>query len=241
MSEIVNLEKSLGIMQPYLFPYIGYFQLIKAVDSFVIYDNIKYTKKGWINRNRILVNGQAEYFSVPLKKDSDFLNVNQRFLATSYAKDCIKLISKIKESYKKAPHFESVFPMVVSILKFEKQNLFDFLLHSLKVTCAFLDINTKIIVSSTIDIDHDLKSQDKVISIVKKMGASQYLNPIGGLSLYSKSTFESNQLKLNFILQNPIEYQQFGSDFVPWLSIIDVMMFNSKEEIKKFLDNVSFQ
>ncbi len=230
-----------AIMQPYLFPYIGYFQLIKAVDLFVIYDNIEYTKKGWINRNRILVNGKDEYFSIPLKKDSDFLPVNQRFLAESYSKDKIKLLSKIKEAYKKAPQFEMVFPLIESILNSKETNLFEFIHHSLLTICTFLEIKTPIVISSTIAIDHRLKAQEKVIAISKSLTATHYINAIGGVDLYSKTTFETNQLQLNFIQSNPIHYQQFDNDFLPWLSIIDVMMFNSKEEINAFLSNVTFQ
>ena len=85
----------LAIMQPYFFPYIGYFQLIKSVDEFVIYDNIQYTKKGWINRNRILVNGTDYLISLPLKKDSDYLNVVDRQLAESWEKDRTKLLTLI--------------------------------------------------------------------------------------------------------------------------------------------------
>lgn len=230
-----------AIMQPYLFPYIGYFQLIQAVDLFVIYDNIEYTKKGWINRNRILVNGKDEYFSIPLKKDSDFLHVNQRLLAESYSKDKIKLLSKIKEAYKKAPQFEMVFPLIESILNSKETNLFEFIHHSLQTICTFLEIKTPIVISSTIAIDHRLKAQEKVIALSKSLSATQYINAIGGVDLYSKATFESNQLQLNFIQSNPINYQQFDNDFLPWLSIIDVMMFNSKEEINAFLSNVTFQ
>ncbi len=81
----------LAIMQPYFFPYIGYFQLINTVDEFVVYDNIEFTKKGWINRNRILVNGKDEYITLPIKKDSDFLHVKDRFLAETWSKDSAKM------------------------------------------------------------------------------------------------------------------------------------------------------
>ncbi|WP_309640375.1 WbqC family protein [Flavobacterium sp.] len=230
-----------AIMQPYWFPYIGYFQLIHAVDTFVIYDNIEYTKKGWINRNRILVNGEAAFLSVPLKKDSDFLNVDQRYLSETYSKDKMKLLSKIKESYQKAPQFQTVFPLVESILNRNEGNLFDFIHHSIQVICGYLDIKTNIVVSSTISIDHNLKAQDKVIAIAKNLSATQYINAIGGVELYSKETFEAHNLQLHFIKSNVIEYQQFDNDFIPWLSVIDVMMFNSKEKIQELLSNVTFQ
>ncbi|WP_298222805.1 WbqC family protein [Flavobacterium sp.] len=228
-----------GIMQPYWFPYIGYFQLINAVDVFVVYDNIEYTKKGWINRNRILLHSEAAPVTVPLKKDSDFLHVDQRFLSENYAKDKVKLLSKIKEAYKKAPQFSTVFPLIESILNQNETNLFRLIHHSIQAVCDYLEIKTKIVISSTIDIDHNLKSQDKVIAIAKILEATQYINAIGGLQLYDKATFEANDLQLHFIKSNPIEYPQFDNDFIPWLSVIDVMMFNSKQEIRGFLTDVT--
>jgi hypothetical protein len=108
----IKINMKIGIMQPYFFPYIGYFQLINYVDEFVIYDNIKYTKKGWINRNRILVNGKDVYISLPLKKDKDSLNVDERFLSDIWIMERKKMLNRIKESYKKAPNFHQVFPII---------------------------------------------------------------------------------------------------------------------------------
>lgn len=227
----------LAIMQPYFFPYIGYFQLINAVDAFVIYDNIQFTKKGWINRNRILANGKDEYITLPLKKDSDFLNVDERKLAETFSVDHIKLLRKITESYRKAPQFAAVFPLVESIIINKDENLFQFIYQSLQATCKFLDITTQFMVSSTIPIDHELKSQDKVIAICKALGATEYINPIGGEALYSKEVFEQNDITLDFIKSGAFEYPQFAAAFVPWLSIIDVLMFNSKETIKQYLQS----
>ena len=227
----------LAIMQPYIFPYIGYFQLINAVDKFIIYDNIQFTKKGWINRNRILVNGKDEYFTIPLKKDSDFLNIDLRKISDTFSPEKEKLLRKIKEAYRKAPYFESVIPLVESVINQEEQNLFSFVYQSILLTCEYLDIETEIIVSSTVNIDHKLRSQDKVIALCRALGGDIYINPIGGIDLYSKETFKENNIELSFIQSTPIEYQQFKNDYVPWLSIIDVMMFNSKDDVKKMLNS----
>ena len=224
-------------MQPYLLPYIGYFQLINCVDKFVVYDNIQYSKKGWINRNRILVNGRDDYFTIPLKKDSDFLNVNQRFIADSYAKEKNKIITRINDLYKKAPQYQIISPLIAEVFNAEFDNLFEFILNSLKKICAFLEIKTELILSSEISIDHSLKAQDKVIALCKKLNATHYLNPIGGTELYSKSVFKENNIELNFIKSNDIEYPQFNYDFMPWLSIIDVLFFNSKQDIQQFLNS----
>jgi hypothetical protein len=225
-----------AIMQPYFFPYIGYFQLISAVDKFVIYDNIEYTKKGWINRNRILKEGADLMISLPLKKDSDFLFVNQRYLAEDWSKSKQKLINSIKESYRKAPHFEDTFNLVQEIFNYSNSNLFEFILHSVQQTCKFIGIETEIIVSSTLDYNNELKSEEKVIAICKSIEATQYINSIGGVELYNKNNFSDQGIQLNFIKSNPIIYNQFKNEFVPWLSIIDIMMFNSKETVSNFLN-----
>lgn len=222
-----------AIMQPYFLPYIGYFQLINAVDVFVVYDNIEYTKKGWINRNRILVNGKDEFISLPLKKDSDFLNINQRFLADSFEQDKQKILRKIKECYRKAPNFQEAFAITEDILSFNSTNLFEFVFNSIKVVCNYLEIGTELVVSSTININHSLKSAEKVIAICKQLNATEYINPLGGAELYSKKTFEMNGVSLCFIKMKDFQYKQLGETFIPILSIIDVIMFNSKDEVKK--------
>ncbi len=226
----------IGIMQPYIFPYIGYFQLINAVDKFVIYDNIQFTKKGWINRNRLLLNGKDEYFTLPLKNDSDFLNVIERELSIDWLKEKTKVLNKIKENYKKAPYFNEVYNLVESNFNFENLNLFDFILNALKNTLNYLSIKTEIVVSSTLAINHSLKAEEKVIAICKALNAETYINPIGGIELYSKEHFLNEDIKLNFIKANNCIYKQLNNEFIPFLSIIDVMMFNSKEEIKRMIE-----
>ena len=227
----------LAIMQPYLFPYIGYFQLIQAADKFVVYDNIQFTKKGWINRNRILVNGKDEYITLPLKKGSDFLNINERKLADTFTTDRIKLLRKINEAYKKAPEFKPVFSLLESVINSNEENLFYFIFQSIQAVCIYLDIKTEFVISSAVPLDHQLKAQDKVIAICKTLNASQYINPIGGLDLYSKETFKQNNIELNFIKTNVVEYKQFSDEFVPALSIIDVLMFNPKEKVQQFIQS----
>jgi hypothetical protein len=220
----------LAIMQPYFFPYLGYFQLIAAVDLFIVYDNIKYTKKGWINRNRMLQNGKDVMFSLPLKSDSDYLDVCERELASDFNRD--KLLSQFKGVYRRAPYFAQTFPLVEQVVRYEDASLFRFLHHSIVKTCEHLGITTEIRISSGIAIDHDLKNQDKVLALCEAVGASTYVNAIGGMDLYFKETFQEKGLDLNFIQSKPFEYAQFGDAFVPWLSIIDVMMFNPLDTIK---------
>jgi hypothetical protein len=221
---------TLAIMQPYFFPYIGYFQLMKAVDTFVIYDNIEYTKKGWINRNRILLNDKETYISLPLKKDSDFLNVTDREISEEWNKQKKKTISQIEEAYRKAPYFKEVFPFVIDCLNFNEKNLFLFIENSVRMIATYLNIDTNIIKSSSILGNEEFKGQDKVLKICELQKANTYINAIGGQELYSKEEFKEKGIDLFFIKQKDISYNQFNDNKISYLSIIDVLMFNSKEE-----------
>jgi len=220
----------LAIMQPYFLPYIGYFQLIASVDQFIVYDNIKYTKKGWINRNRMLQNGRDVMFSLPLKKDSDSLEVVQRELAPDFNRD--KLLNQFRGAYRKAPYFEQTMPLIELIVRFEDSNLFAYLYHSIVQICKHLGITTDIRVSSTIDIDHTLQSQEKVLALCQATDAKTYVNAIGGMELYSKYIFQDKGIELKFIKSKSFEYKQFDKPFVPWLSILDVLMFNPHDAVK---------
>ena len=132
--------KTIAIMQPYLFPYIGYFQLLNATDIFVVYDNIQFTKKGWIHRNRILVNGKASYVTLPLKKDSDLLSIKNRCLSVSFDKEKHKLLRRIKETYRKAPFCNAVYPLIERCFNFTDFNLFNFVYNSICESAAFLGV-----------------------------------------------------------------------------------------------------
>ncbi len=226
---------TVAIMQPYLFPYIGYWQLINAVDTFVIYDNIQFSKKGWFHRNNILLNNKKTLFSIPLKKDSDYLNVKERFLSDESKKIINKILAQLKNEYSKAPFFDDVFPLIESIFLYESKNLFDYIYNSVIKICTYLDIYTKIIISSTININHSLKSQDKVIALNTALHATKYINPIGGTELYNFEEFQKENIELCFLESEVPEYKQFNNEFMPYLSIIDIMMFNNKDEIKEML------
>jgi hypothetical protein len=227
-----------AVMQPYFLPYIGYFQLMKHVDQYVIYDNIQFTKKGWIHRNRFLQNGKDELFTLPILKDSDFLDIRDRKLADEFLDLNKRQLRKIEAAYRKAPFFNEVYPKIEKCFLFmEHQNLFDFVFYSISIIRDYLKIDTPILISSIIGIDnHNLKGKDKVQYICKKLEANQYINPIGGIELYDKSDFAIQGLKLNFLKSKKIEYKQFDNEFVPWLSILDVLMFNSVDEVNEMLN-----
>jgi hypothetical protein len=228
--------KTIAIMQPYFMPYLGYFQLIQSVDEFVVYDNIQFTKKGWFHRNRISVNGTDLLFTLPLKKDSDYLSVGERRLSDDSDQEIERILRVITMSYKKAPYFEQAYTVIERCFKFKDKNLFKFIFNSLHEVTAYLGIENKFVVSSAVPIDHEnLKGQDKVLAICKAQGADHYTNSIGGQELYDKAAFEYEGVDLKFIKMGDVRYQQLGNEFVPALSIIDVMMFNSPETIQEML------
>ena len=221
----------LAIMQPYFLPYIGYFQLLASVDQFIMYDNIKYTKKGWINRNRMLLNGTDVVFSLPLKKGSDSLNIVERELSAEFDRN--KLLNQFKGAYSRASHFELTYPILEQIIRHEDANLFRYIHHSIVRLCAHLGIRTEIRSSSEIAIDQDLKGQEKVLALCKAAGADTYINTIGGVELYAKDDFRIQGIDLQLIKARPFEYAQFGAPFVPWLSIVDVLMFNPIDLVRE--------
>jgi hypothetical protein len=220
-----------AIMQPYFLPYLGYFQLIAAVDCFVIYDTIQYTKKGWINRNKMLRNGEAVPFTLPIQKASDYLDVRDRQLAESF--DPANLRAQIAGAYRKAPEFARTFPMIEGLLHYRGANLFDVIHNALLRCCDHLGIETPIRVSSEVEGGAPvLRGVDRVIDICHRTGASTYVNPPGGRALYSGEQFRAHGLGLKFLQPNLPIYPQFGSNFVPSLSILDVMMFNTPQTIR---------
>ena len=220
-----------AIMQPYFLPYIGYFQLIASADLFIVYDNIKYTKKGWINRNRMVQNGKDVLFSLPLKRDSDFLSVCDREIASDF--DSKKLLRQFAGAYRDAPYIEQTLPLIEDIVKHADMNLFQFVHNSIVKICRHLEIQTVIKKSSEVPIDHELKSQEKVLALCNKVGATTYINSAGGIELYSESAFHAQNIDLRFIRSKSFQYSQFGSEFIPWLSIVDVLMFNPREHIRQ--------
>lgn len=228
-------------MQPYFAPYLGYFQLMHAVDEFIIYDDVEYTKKGWINRNRILVNGSDELITLPLQKDSDYALIGNRFLADTWQTERIKILNKIRESYRKAPFFNVFFPILETILYFEDRNLFRFLQYSIAAFNQYIGLTTPVVVSSTIEIDHGLKGKQRVIRMCQARGCSVYINPIGGIDLYDKNEFRMHEIDLRFLRMKPVTYHQFGDVFIPSLSIIDVLMFNSREDVALLLEKFDLE
>ena len=218
-------------MQPYLFPYIGYFQLINAVDKFVIYDDVNFIKGGWVNRNNLLVNNQKHLFTITLYQSGSFKHINEITIKDDFS----KFIKNVYFSYNKAPFFKQANELILEILSYNERNLGKFITNSLIAISGYLGIETYFIVSSELLKDNSLKNYKKVIHICNLLNAETYINSIGGQCLYNREDFAFHNIELKFLKSRNILYDQFNNEFVPWLSVIDVMMFNSKEKIKEML------
>ncbi|NIJ53350.1 WbqC family protein [Dyadobacter arcticus] len=226
---------TIAIMQPYIFPYIGYFQLINAVDKFIIYDDVNFINKGWINRNNILVGGNSHLFTIPLKDASQNKLIYEVELARNdpWQK---KFLKTIQQSYQKAPYYQKVFVLIEEIVNLEVQTICELALYAMSRFSAAMEIETQITPSSTIYNNKHLKGQERILDICKQENASHYINPIGGMELYDKGRFENEGIKLDFMKSVSSPYPQFKNAFVPWLSVIDVLMFNNPKEIRKQLE-----
>jgi hypothetical protein len=222
----------IAIMQPYLFPYIGYFQLMNIVDKYVIYDDVNYIKGGWVNRNNILLGGQKHLFTIRLEKPSPNKLINEILIKDDFH----KILKKIQYSYHGAPFFKQVYFLIEEIFSFPEKNLSVFITNSIRCLSEYLGIKTDFIISHTLNKNSNLKNQEKVINICEILNADTYINPIGGQELYRKADFSLHNINLKFLKTKPIIYQQSIIEFIPSLSIIDVMMFNSPIEIQIILN-----
>ncbi len=225
-------------MQPYFMPYIGYFQLIKMVDKFIFYDDVTFIKQGWINRNQILINNQAKMFSVPLTNASSNILIKDVLISESaYEKWKKSFLNSIFFSYKKAKNYNQVLNLIESILEEKPKTISDLAIKSIIKVAQYLDLDTEFQISSETYLNTQLSGQDRVLDICKNENALTYVNPVGGMELYSKNTFKAKNIDLFFIKANKFVYKQFSDEFIPFLSIIDVLMFNDIDEINQQLDD----
>ncbi len=227
---------SIAIMQPYLFPYLGYFQLLNSVDLFVLYDDVQYMKGGWINRNRILEKNSPSYLTFPIKKDSTYLNINERSFSELSDMEKRKVLRRIEAAYKDAPHFTETYGILTRFLDREYKNAAEDIRLSFQMIQEYLGLPVNFVFSSTLKDTIGLKGLERVLTICRSLNADVYINAPGGASLYSKEAFLAQGISLQFIQPDPIVYEQFAPDFVPNLSIIDVLMFNSVGDIREMLN-----
>jgi len=224
----------LAVMQPYFLPYIGYFQLMSAVDKFVAFDDVNFIKGGWINRNRLLLNGAPHTFTVPLRGASQNRLISDIELVEhpDWRRD---LLSTIRMAYRRAPHYERASSLLEGVICHPATRLTDFLFNSLRELMSYLAIDAKLVNTSAVYGNSHLKGFSRILDICKQENAATYVNPIGGVDLYDRAAFAEHGVELRFLKPRPVTYSQGPCAHVPWLSILDVIMFNDPTAIRRFL------
>lgn len=226
--------KTIAIMQPYFLPYIGYFQLLAAVERFVVLDDVNFINRGWVNRNRLLLNGVAHTFTVPLRGASqNRLICDLGLICEQGWRD--RLMRTIQQAYGKAPCYARVSPLLEDIVFYPSERLDEFLLNSLQVIVRYLSLEVEIVGTSRVYENAHLKGQERILDICRQEQADVYINPIGGELLYDPAEFLSHGIQIHFLRSRPVSYPQGKGEFVPWLSIMDVLMFNDPSAVRQLL------
>lgn len=223
----------LAVMQPYFLPYFGYFQLLASVDKFVVFDDVNYIQRGWINRNRLLLNGQAHVFTIPLTAASQNRRICDIEMTAGPWRG--KLLKTIRQAYFNAPYFKSIFAVCEKVIDLKTLSLHEYLVFSLHQMAKQLNISTLIESSSRIYKNEELRGQQRILDICHREHADIYVNAAGGIDLYDPNVFGASNIQLAFLRPSEVTYRQFGKPFVPNLSILDVLMFNSPESVSGLL------
>lgn len=220
-----------AVMQPYLFPYLGYYQLIDSVDAFVLYDDVSFIKQGYINRNNILINGRPGRVTIPVPGASSNKSINE----LAFSPDVAKVLKTIQQAYAKAPFFDAVFPLVERVLTHPERDITTICQLSLTAVFGYLGMDRKIVRSSALEYDRDLPAADRLVAICEQFDATHYVNSIGGQKLYSKEYFSERGKTLSFLKMHDVSYPQGKNEFVPYLSMIDVLMWCDKQQARDLL------
>lgn len=227
--------KTVVVMQPYFFPYLGYFQLAASSSVFVFLDDVAFIKQGWINRNRWLVQGKAHLFTVPLVAPS----IN-RSIATTLIVDNLqwrsKLIRQLEQAYARAPFRAPVIDLVRSVLSSPHRSISTLAAASVRASCSYVGLHVSWKSSSDSFPLHELKGASRIISICRELEANRYINAPGGKELYDTTKFAKAGIELKFLKPVLPTYSQLGNSFVSGLSIIDVLMFNPPETVRSWME-----
>lgn len=227
-----------AVMQPYFFPYIGYFQLMRQVDCFVFYDDVHYIKRGWVNRNRILLNAKPAWLTLPVAKASQ----NRLISESHYLLDeatVASVLGKIRSAYLKAPYYEEVAAFITPFFDSVPARVSEFNALHLQALARALGLRCEFKFSSRVEHDRSAKGQERVLDICQQLGADHYVNPAGGQHLYDASRFAGADVELGFFEPQIREYPQFGAPHVAGLSVIDALMFQGLEGAAELIDGGS--
>lgn len=222
---------SAAVMQPYLFPYLGYYQLANSVDEFVFFDDVNFIKRGFINRNSMLRQSEAMRFTLPVQKASQNRLIKDHY----FTEDSSGVLSQLREAYAEAPQFSAVFPVVQSVLNDADRSVVNITTNSVESIFEYLGLSKRFSLSSGIAKSDTSRGQDKIIEICVAKDASVYVNAIGGKDLYDPEAFSSRGIELKFIRMLDKPYAQPVRPFVPNLSIIDALMNCTKAEVVELL------
>ena len=226
--------KSIAIMQPYFLPYMGYFQLMAAVDKFVVFDDVNFINRGWINRNRLLLNGDAHTFTIPLRGASQNRLICE--IELDDERDWRgKLLRTIRQAYGRAPCYVQVSALLESLINYPSIRLDEFLLNSIREVVHYLSLEVEIVNTSRIYKNARLKGQERILDICRQEQTDIYINPIGGMDLYDLASFSQQELSLYFLRSRPVSYSQGKGEHVPCLSIMDALMFNEPAGVRQLL------
>lgn len=227
---------TLSVMQPYFLPYLGYWQLMKAADRHVVYDDVNYIKGGWINRNRLQVAGRPTYFTVPLAHASSFRRICE-IDTVRHSPWRTRLLRMFELAYRRAPGFPEVFPAIERILQHEAANLAEFLLHQLRTVAGLLGITTELVHSSRHYGNHHLSGQARVLDICRREGATTYVNLPGGRALYDAGAFQQAGISLRFLQMRLPNLPAPGApESSPYLSIVDTLMQAGPQRTRELLN-----
>ena len=228
----------LAIMQPYFMPYLGYFQLINAVDKFVFYDDANFIKQGWINRNNILLNQEKHRFFLPIKNSSSNKTIKQTIVSETPKNWQKPLLKKIEFAYQKTPYFDAVYPWLGKILRgCVGRSMADVAIESIEQTLDYTGTEKTLLRSAEKYQNKHLKLTEKVVDICQKEGASTYINANGGQNLYCRNLFLEHNIELRFIKPILKTYRHSAPNFVAGLSILDVLMHNDPSVIREMLND----
>lgn len=222
-----------AVMQPYIFPYLGYFQLLDAVDRFVVLDDATFIRRGWINRNRILLDGEPHLFTVPLDRASP----NRRICDIGLADEPwrAKLRKKLAAAYASAPHRDETLALLERVIDEPAESIGDLARRSLQEIASQLRLETEFVPTARVYANDHLKAQERILDICRQAAARVYVNPPGGRDLYHDDDFASSGVELRFLEPELSEYDQRVSSFQPGLSVLDALMWNGAEGTRALL------
>jgi len=229
----------LANMQPYFFPYLGYYSLIQKTDQFILFDDVQFIRHGWIERNRILKPAEGwQYVSVPLEKFSLGTKINQ--VVISSKEDWRNRIFRQLEHYKKrSPYYQKALEVISASFDISTDSIVELNKNILLETCKYIEIplNIQIFSEMNLEIESVTHPGEWALNISKALNATKYINPTGGSEIFQKEQFDRAGIGIDFMGNNLTTYNQRRGNFEPGLSIIDVMMFCPPEQIRELVSS----